>query len=106
MVAHKNSSHLRVDVYGNEIIVEMCRYHAEYNKFVEYSETVDRLWDALSAIKGCRFNKKKFAHEQYLLSGRSNAKMEVYTAKFEVFTVAEVQARSEMQELASLGIPT
>lgn len=100
MVAPQTGKGFRVDVVENKIIVQLVRDSFESEKFNLYKETLNHIWDALSAIKNCRFNRHGGGGVEILRSpGRSNARAELYTCTYEVFTKQEVQA-----QLAQAGI--
>ncbi len=93
MVAPEIRRGLTVNVRGNKIAIQLVRDAFERELFAEYNETVARTWDALSAIKGARFNKHRAGGVEIMVApGRSNARKELYSTTFEVFTAAEMEA--------------
>jgi hypothetical protein len=94
MVAPEKGRGLTVTVRGNVIAVQLVRDPFDSAAFENYNTILGRTWDALSAIKGCRFNKHRGGGVE-IGNGRSGYRMELYTVTFEVFTVAQVRARVE-----------
>ncbi len=93
MVAPEARKGLTVNVRGNMIAIQLVRDVFESEAFANYTEIVNRTWDALSAIKGARFNAHRAGGVELMVApGRSNARKELYMTTFEVFTVAEVEA--------------
>jgi hypothetical protein len=82
MAAPEKSRNMTVNVRGNMIAVQLVRDAFEAEAFSTYTETVNHLWDALTAI-GAKFNLHRAGGVE-LHTGRSRYGKELYMATFEV----------------------
>jgi hypothetical protein len=94
MVAAGKMRGLTLNVRNNMIALQLVRDAFDSEAFEAYKEISARLWDALSAIDGCRFNKHRTGGVELASwgGGRCVGRAELYCTTFEVFTEAEVYA--------------